>query len=699
VWGSVAPVRLAIAACAAVTLAMIAVYFTKPPLLEHLERRSYDLRLQALPHEPPTHVTLAAVDERSLADIGRWPWSRATMASLTHALSAAGARVIAFDVFFAERESPAADQAFARELRQAGNAVLGTVFLMRADEARYLDADALHAARRAIEPQAIEHVAGELGPVYRAPDPQGVLANLPELQSAAARTGHVNVDVDPDGVVRRVALVQRADGRFFPSFDVQVARTYLGAPPPGLELAPYGIAGLRLGGEDIPLDEEGRLLIRYRGPPGSFDTVSIADILAGRADPALLRGRVVLVGNTAQGIGDMRVTPFGSPFPGVEVRASIIENLLQGDFLQRPGWLSLIDVAGLLVLGVLLSWLLPRLGVAAGGLLAAGAAAGILLVSDFVLRAEGLWLSAVYPLMLVALLFVTATLAFYFSAYSEKRYLKHAFQHYVPPAVVEEIARDPKRLRLGGEKRDLTVLFSDIRGFTTLSETMDPEALVRFMNRYFTAMTARVFEEQGSLDKFIGDGLMAVYGAPVALAGHAAHACRAALAMSAALAELNRDWLAEGLPAVAIGIGIHSGPVVVGNMGSAERFNYTVAGDTVNVAARIEALNKDYGTEILASEATLAQLGEPPCPTREIDVLRVRGRAQHVRLFELIPAGRYASLDWLEDYRAAYAVMRGGDPARAAALFEALHARAGDRASARHAEACRQLHRRPADRG
>jgi len=671
----------------------MALYFTKVPLLEHLERRSYDLRLQALPHPRPAHVTIAAIDERSLAEIGRWPWSRSTMARLTRALSAAGARVIAFDVFFAERESPAADQAFARELRRAGDAVLGTVFLMRADEARYLGTDTLRAARRALEPQSIERVRGELGAVYRAPDPHGVLVNLPELQQAAARTGHVNVDVDPDGVVRRVALVQRADGRFYPSFDVQVARTYLRAPSPELELAAYGIAALQLGGADIPLDEEGRLLIRYRGPPGSFDTVSVADILAGRADTAQLRGRVVLVGNTAQGIGDMRVTPFGAPFPGVEVRASIIENLLQGDYLQRPGWLSLIDLAALLFLGVLLSWLLPRLGVAAGGLLAAGAGAGIVLLADFMLRAEGLWLSVVYPLLLVALLFVTATLAFYFSAFSEKRYLKHAFQHYVPPAVVEAIARDPGRLRLGGEKRDVTVLFSDIRGFTTLSETMDPEALVRFMNRYFTAMTARVFDEQGSLDKFIGDGLMAVYGAPVALTGHAAHACRAALGMCAALGDLNREWQAEGQPAVEIGIGIHSGPVVAGNMGSAERFNYTVAGDTVNLAARIEALNKDYGTVILASEATLAQLGEPPCPTREIDILRVRGRAQPVRLFELIPQGRYASLDWLPDYRAAYALLRAGDAARAATLFEALNARAGDPVSARHAAACRRAER------
>jgi adenylate cyclase len=219
---------------------------------------------------------------------------------------------------------------------------------------------------------------------------------------------------------------------------------------------------------------------------------------------------------------------------------------------------------------------------------------------------------------------------------------------------------------------------------------MAPEALVRLMNRYFTAMTGRLFEQRGSLDKFIGDAIMAVFGAPLAEPRHAEHACRAALGMMAALDELRREWQAEGLPRVDIGIGINSGPVIVGNMGSAERFNYTVVGDAVNLASRIEGLNKAYGTGILVSESTYAQIDGTLCPSREVDVLRVRGRAQPVRVYELIAEGRYATLDWLGEFRAAYAEMREGDAARAAQMFDALHERTGDRASAYHAERCRQ---------
>jgi len=690
-WGSVAPARLATAVCAALTVGWILLFLTKPPLLEDLERRVYDLRLQRLPHVRPTRVTIAAIDERSLAALGRWPWSRSILARVADRLRELGARVIAFDVFFPESESAGADREFARALSRAGNVVLGTVFLLQPDEVLHLDPGRLRAAQLAIEPQHIAVLRGGATPTRPLPEPLGALANIPGLQRAAAASGHVNVVADVDGVVRRVPLVMRWGGRYYPSFDVQVARLYLGAAEVALELEEYGIADLALGERHVPLDEDGRLLVRYRGPAGSFDTVSIVDLLEGRADPALVRGRVALIGNTAQGIGDMRVTPYGGVVPGVEIRASLIEGLLQGDFLQRPDWLELVDASALAALGLLLTVLLPRIGVAAGGLLALACAGGYVLAADRVLESQGLWVSVVYPATLAVTLFVATALVYYFFAFSEKRYLKLAFQRYVPPAVVDDIARDPGKLRLGGEKRELTVLFSDIRGFTTLSEAMDPEALVRLMNRYFTAMTERVFEQRGSLDKFIGDAVMAVFGAPLADARHAEHACRAALSMVAALGELQSQWREEGLPRVDIGIGINSGPVIVGNMGSVDRFNYTVVGDAVNLASRLEALNKTYGTTILVSDSTRSQIGDVGCPVREIDRVRVRGREQPVSVFELMPPSRYPAPDWLEDYRAAYVEMREGEPARAAALFDELHARTRDPVCAYHAAACRSM--------
>jgi adenylate cyclase len=682
-----------------ITLGVILLFLTEVPLLDQLELKTYDMRLRALPKTPPQHVTIAAIDEKSLARLGRWPWSRATFAELVQRLDELGAKVIAFDVFFSERESARADAQFARAVAASGKVVLGTVFLLNREEARHLGAARLEAAMRSIAPQAIANVraAGDARPEFPMEEPYGVLANIAELQASAAHTGHINVLPDIDGVIRRTPLVLRHDGRYFPAFDVQVARAFLGGPPLSIELADYGIAGVSIGERQIPLDEEGRLLVRYRGPERTFAAVSIADILAGKADAALLRDRVVLIGNTAQGIGDIRVTPYGRAFPGVEVRANIIEGLLEGEVLSRPEWMKLLDAAGLVLIGLVMVGLLGRLGVAGAGILAAALLAAYLFAATALFRSEGLWLNVVYPSLLIALLFTSATLVHYFFAFSEKRYLKLAFQHYVPPAVVDGLVSGADRLRLGGEKRELTVLFSDIRNFTAMSEAMSPEDLVKLMNEYFTAMTDKVFEHRGSLDKYIGDAVMAVYGAPVAEPRHAALACHTALEMLTVLDELKVGWKARGLPVVDIGVGINTGPMIVGNMGSANRFNYTVVGDSVNLASRIESLNKSYGTNILVSEYTYEVVKDEFPFAREIDNIRVRGRTQPVRLYELMREARYKSLDWLDEYRAAYKEMREGERVRAYELFTALHARSGDVASGYHAKICKYPPRRQLD--
>jgi adenylate cyclase len=682
-----------------ITLGVILLFFTEVPLLDQLELKTYDMRLRALPKVAPKHVTIAAIDEKSLAKLGRWPWSRATFAELVQRLDELGAKVIAFDVFFSERESARADGQFARAIAASGKVVLGTVFLLNREEARHLGAARLEAAMRSIAPQAIANVraTGDARPEFQMEEPFGVLANIAELQTSAAHTGHINVLPDIDGVIRRTPLVLRHDGRYFPAFDVQVARAFLGGPPLSVELAAYGIAGVSIGERQIPLDEDGRLLVRYRGPERTFAAVSIADILSGKADAALLRDRVVLIGNTAQGIGDIRVTPYGRAFPGVEVRANIIEGLLEGEVLSRPEWMKLLDAAGLVLIGLVMVGLLGRLGVAGAGILAAALLAAYLFAATALFRGEGLWLNVVYPSLLIALLFTSATLVQYFFAFSEKRYLKLAFQHYVPPAVVDGLVSGADRLRLGGEKRELTVLFSDIRGFTTMSEAMSPEDLVKLMNEYFTAMTDKVFEHRGSLDKYIGDAVMAVYGAPVAEPRHAALACRTALEMLTVLDELKVGWKSRGLPVVDIGVGINTGPMIVGNMGSASRFNYTVVGDAVNLASRIESINKTYGTNILVSEYTYEVVKDEFPFAREIDNIRVRGRTQPVRLYELMREERYKSLHWLDEYRAAYKEMREGERTKAYELFTALHAHSGDVASGYHAKVCKYPPRRQAD--
>jgi adenylate cyclase len=437
--------------------------------------------------------------------------------------------------------------------------------------------------------------------------------------------------------------------------------------------------------------------VRYRGPERTFTAVSIADILEGKADTSLLRDHVVLIGNTAQGIGDMRVTPYGRLFPGVEVRANIIESLLEGEVLRRPDWMRYVDVAAMLLIGALMIALFGRLGVAGVGLLAATLVALYLFLAIYLFRTDGLWLDVVYPTFLIVLLFTSATLVHYFFAFSEKRYLKLAFQHYVPPAVVDGLVAGADKLRLGGEKRELTVLFSDIRGFTSLSEAMDPEALVALMNEYFTAMTEKVFEHGGSLDKYIGDAIMAIYGAPLAAPRHPFLACRTALDMMDVLDRLQEEWKPRGLPPLGIGVGINSGPMIVGNMGSHDRFNYTVVGDAVNLASRIESLNKTYGTSVLISEYTYDVVKSDFPYVREVDVVRPRGRQQLVKIYELMREERFRAMTWLEEYRAAYQEMREGERTRAHELFTALHAHSGDPVSGYHARITKYPARRQAD--
>src|SRR5262245_61461370 len=404
-----APSRMARSVGIALTLGVIALFFADErgqvdvPLLKQIELKTYDMRLRGLESPPPRHVAIAAIDEQSLARIGRWPWSGTTLAALAERLDQLGARVIPFDLFFPEPHSLRADGQFARAISSTKKVVLGTSFVDRREEVRHLGEASLAAARLAIAPQAIADVRSSTGEEVTFPmsEPLGVLVNILELQRSAAYVGHIDVVPDSDGIVRRAPLVRRFDGRYYPAFDVQVARLYLESEVPALEIAPYGIAGLRLGEHYVPLDEFGQLLVRHRRP-GSFAAVPIADILEGRADPARLRGRVVLVGNTATGIGDARATPYGGTLPGVEIRASIIESLLAGDALQRPEWMTLVDAAAMLTIGVLLIVLLPRLGVAGGGVLAAALLGGYLALVVYLYRTEGLWLNVVYPTLLVA---------------------------------------------------------------------------------------------------------------------------------------------------------------------------------------------------------------------------------------------------------------------------------------------------------
>ena len=696
-------------------------YLAGNRLLDGIELQTYDLRMLNRPAPAAeAAVAIVAIDEKSLATLGRWPWSRATLARLVERLDALGARVIAFDVFFSEAEnraaleqierleheqhfsgaaSPyarvkralAADSAFGKAIAKSAKVVLPMVFLMSEEEARHQSPAEAARALAAVEEQAVKLIRaspdGRLD--FAMPRTAGLIVNLPELNAAARASGHINSLPDPhDGAVRWASLVLRYQGLFFPAADVQAVRLYLNDPAFALHTTNYGVSGLQLGEKFIPTDEYGRALINYRGPARSFPTFSAADVLAGRIDAAPLRGKIVLIGATAQGLGDNRTTPVGTVFPGVEIRANTMQNLIDGDFIRRPAWMFVFDVALMLTLGGLLVALLPRLGVRVSALVTLFLAGGYLLLAVVEFRTQLIWINVVYPALLIVLLYVSSTLMHYFTAEREKRQIKGAFQHYVPVAVVDQILRNIDSLGLGGEKRELTVLFADIRGFTGIAESLSPETLVQLLNDYLTRMTDQVFRHEGLLDKYIGDAILAVYGAPIHHPDHARRACRTALDMVRAARGLQAQWKDQGLPPLDLGIGINTGPMVVGNMGSKTRFDYTVIGDAVNLGSRIEALNKQYGTHILISEFTYNQVKDEFPHTREIDVTTVRGRNEPVRLYELMLAEHYPHLDWLPEFARAYQLFRAGQRTQARTLFKKLAETYGDPVSRYYVERC-----------
>lgn len=702
------PQRLSLATAFLVVLA----YLIGVPLLDVLEQKTYDQRLQShATRAPKGDVAIVAIDEKSLARYGRWPWSRTRLAEVVQKLDAARARAIVFDVFFPEGENRAAlaeiarlerthaatatyralkqaldvDARFARAIAASGRVVLPQVFLLSADDLRQNPAAAEDTAFAPIAPDAL---SADPQASMHAPRGMGVVGNIDALAKGARYKGHINSVADADGTVRWTPLLISYRDKLFPSADVQAARLFLNDAPIRVEADAAGIVGLDIGGRRIATDAAGGAFIRYHGKAGTFTTVSVADVLADGLAPDTLRDKVVLIGATAHGIGDIRVTPFGPYFPGVEIRANTIQNLIDADVVLRPSWMPAVEVTVLLGLGILLSLGLPRLNMPRASMLAVLLLGAYYAAAIGAFRAYHLWLNIVYPTTTIVLLFAVNAMTKYFLAEQDKRRIKHAFAHYVPSAVVDEIVRDVDRLALGGDKRELTVLFSDIRGFTSMAESLPPERLVQLLNVYLTEMTDKVFAHEGLLDKYIGDAIMAVYGAPIARPDHARRACRTAVDMLKALHRLQTEWRGQGLPTIDIGIGMNTGSMVVGNMGSVNRFNYTVIGDAVNLASRIEGLNKTYGTRLLVSESTYRALGDEFAHTRPIDRVQVRGRREPVNIYEIMLPEHYGNMAWLDDYKEAYARFHAGDRAAAAVGLERILQLFDDPVSRLYRERC-----------
>lgn len=679
-------------------LLTVALFRAQVPLLDLVELRTYDMRfLSRGPREPSPAIALAVIDERSLDTLGRWPWPRSRFAELVDALSRDGARVIGFDIGFFEPDenselvfvenlsktletlgiqdrrltgllrqahgSADHDGALAAAMRRSSTPiVLGYFFHMRDEDApsgsgEGYQIDAQEAARRLEAVQASQYpLVLEEDPERRPELPTAAApeVNLPVFLETATSSGYFDVREDPDGVVRWMPLMIQSGDALFPPLAVSMVWQALGRPRLQVDIGREGVEGIRVGPRFVPTDERGRLLIDYVGPPRSFPHYSISDILAGSLPEGSFRDRIVLVGATATGLHDSRSTPFGHVFPGPEIHANVIDDILSDRFITRPEWSKIFDLLAIVLLGGAIGLVLPRVGAAAGLLTAALLASAHVLVARWLFVEHGVWLNIVYPLLALGTNYVSLTVYYYVGETRERKRIHGAFGRYVAPAVIEQMLEAPGRLELGGEEKVLTVLFSDIEDFTTYSERYTPRELIDLLSEYYSRMTERVFAHQGMLKEYVGDELMAIFGAPVEQPDHAARACAAALDMRALRRTLSEEWARKGRPLFRARTGINTGLMLVGNLGSEYRFSYGVLGDQVNLGSRLEGLNKAYGTEILVGENTIALVGDA-FRMREVDLVRVVGKKKPTRIYELLGHSGDALPDAQEAALARYA--------------------------------------------
>src|ERR1700674_4514607 len=668
--------------------------------INRLELDALDFRFRILPDRykhPDPRIIIVDIDQRSQEVLGRWPFSRTHFAHMLDALREDGAKVAAFDITFSKPDETAApirelrrtvterqkqagqmdprvmadlnrlaneydgDEQFARAIEQFGNVVLGNFFLHSESDLKGVDAKTLDRYAniladfpfpqvRAANPQTgqrdLSHLMQGFGEPY-ALMPKGTQANI-EILSEALRnshgaTGFFNVEPDADGVVRHSLLVlpygrskNLDDWDLYGSLDVQGVRLFQGLPDQQmvLDFSETGMTALEVGPSlIIRPDAVGRMMINYEGDVATSVNVSIEEVVRHKFPAGTFKGKLVLVGASATGIGDLRSTPFGGiNCPGVEIHANVIDNILNRYFLVRGANQVALDLLMIFLVGVPLGlWLAlaqPR-----------SMLFGLLLLVPFAFGLwfaflHGWWLNFIIPsgTLVANVGFVAMYRALVEE--KEKRRVRGAFQQYLSPEVIRRLLENPDLVK--PRKTEITVMFSDVRGFTSISEKLDAQELAALLNEYLTEMTQIVFRSNGTLDKYIGDAVMAFWGAPFEQPGHASLACHAALEMIARLKEMQKKWSAEGRPKLDIGVGLNTGVASVGNMGSELRYGYTALGDPVNLSSRLEGLNKDYGTHILVNGTTYQAAKDDGFIFRELDLMRVKGKLEPVTIYQLM---------------------------------------------------------------
>ncbi len=635
-------------------------------LVRHLELWSYDHRLKfTMPGEIDDRIVIVDIDEKSLAEVGRWPWSRNQVARMLDQLfDLYSVAVVGFDVVFAEADTSSG----LKELEALSAGVLKNDENFRrvlAKSRHRLDYDSMLASSFKNRPVVLGYYFGnEIKEKSRITGllPQPVLteqdfpegdttipvkfgygANIAVLQKTVVSGGHFNPEPDLDGVIRRVPMLQKYQGNYYESLSLAILRTMFGQPKivPGFpETKDSLLEWLQVADLHIPVDSSSAALIPYRGRQGSFRYISAVDILNGRVEKKLLEGAIVLVGTTAPGLMDLRSTPVSAVYAGVEIHANIIAGILDNNIKHAPSYARGAELLGLALGGFLLIFWLPFLGPISSFVLTFVliAVTGFI---NFIAWRSGLVLPLASQMLLFPLLYAfNASYGFLLESRT-KRQITGLFGQYVPPQIVSKMSKDPERFTMEAESREMTVLFADVIGFTNISEKLTPKELATFMNKYLTAMTAIIYEHGGTVDKYIGDAIMAFWGAPLEDPQHARHAVEASIAMRSRMDAMQEEMRAEGFPEIRMGIGINSGQMRVGNMGSSFRVAYTVMGDSVNLASRLESLTRLYGIPIIAGKATRELVSG--FLWRELDLVKVKGKNEPVDIFE--PCGEESLLE------------------------------------------------------
>ena len=684
----------------AVLLTAVSLQLWQPYPIEFTRNLVFDQYNRWLPrHEQDSPVVFVDIDEASLARLGQFPWPRSVFADLVDKMTGYGSAAIAFDILFteADRTAPAEilpvwenlrlsenapewqalraaitaqitspDDALARAIADAP-VIMAT---MMSDEAARLAAPKAGIAVRA---QGSSDTDG-LDPMRNVPASSFAISNRDVLNDNALGLGSINARIDDDGIIRRASLLFRAGEHIYPSLALESLRVAQGAGSivlrasdvrgEGSYSAGFGLSRLKVGRLIAPIEPDGSMRL-YFAESADIQTVSAYEILQPDFDMTRLAGKIAFIGTSAAGLKDIRATPLNPATPGVEVHIQTVQQMLAGTYLTRPIWVQMAEALATMLIGLGVVVMVYRFS-----LVPSIAFLGLALISGAALSWHQfsnhlVLIDPATPGLSIFLTFLTAAFLHFLETARERREVRNAFQYYLAPDMVEQVASDPDKLKLGGETRDLTILFCDIRGFTTISEAFAdaPEKLTHIINIFLTGLSSVIQTRSGTIDKYIGDNIMAFWNAPTDVAQHGYQACRASLEMVDALVEVNETlrqdaFLGGFKQEIRIGIGLNSGATLVGNVGSDQRFNYSVMGDTVNVAARLEGQTKDYAQTILIGESTYADAmtaiddGQPPMAFLELDLIALKGKALPQRIYALLGGAEMAESEDFQTLKA-----------------------------------------------